>query len=335
MSVFDSAERFMITDTGTIVFFVIILIALCTGIGLLTLFVNKTAATAKQKTEDKLRDWSQRFDVEKELTAARVAEEEGETNAGSFMNRIDTLLRQSGLKRKFVHASPVLFIAISILTCVLGAVIGYVLLQHAFSIMLGSAAGLFLPYIAISIVAKTKNDRVQEMLLIFCDTAINFSATITSLPELLRKSGDYMDEPLRSALIDANSEAIYGTGGTWMALYHLKQRVSNHQFSAIIQDLELASHYDADYQKVLKDRKSILESHLASETKKRQMLSSSRVNIGIMILVCIVCINSMSDLIEGGMWTLLLTDPVGMILLLVAIIIVGYAIKVCFTTPSL
>lgn len=331
----DSIKRFLITPTGTAIFFVLVILLLVMAVAFVTYFVFKNAKSATQKTTEQLTAWADKYDTEKEMTAACVAEEQGETNTHTFLGSIDVMLRQSGLKHKFRAASPLLFIIICIASGVAFALLSTILFNHLLAIALGTLFGVLLPYMALGFIAKKNNDRVQQMLLIFCDTAINFSATITSLMELLRKCGDYMDDPLKGALVDANSEALYGKGGQWLALYHLKQRVANTQFTAIIQDLELSSRYDANYQKVLKDRKTILESHIASEAKKRQMLSGSRVNIGIMIAVCVVCLNSMGDLVEGGVWALLLSDPAGMMMLLAAVLIIIYAVKVCFTTPTL
>jgi hypothetical protein len=295
----------------------------------------KRAAESAMTAAKHLQGWLESAEDARRHEAEMIAIRNGENEKQTFLETIDLRLKQSGLGYKYQFLSAELAVVLWGSLILLSTLLALLLTRNIFIIIAVCVLSAFMPYVLISFLALRSMNKVKQMLIIFCDTSINISSTTTNLMELLRQVSYFMDEPLKSALMFAYNEAINGEGGQWMALYHLRQRIPEEQFDSIIQDLELASRYEADYQKILKDRKSLIEAHLASESKKRQLLNGGRLNIGIMTMVCAICINSLQDLVEGGIWALLFGSPAGIVLLVLFCLVLLYSIKTCFTTPGL
>ena len=329
----------MMSNLEIIIGFSIISILLLVSMTCFIVFMQRSAKKTREAAQEaakKIQKWSEEAEERRKNEAELAAARNGESEKKNFIQKIDLLIKQSGLDEKFPSMSVELFIALWASLVLASAGVTILFSRNIVVLLVVIAFAIVLPYVYVGFLSHRNIQKVQQMLIIFCDTAINISATATNLMDLLKQCAAFMDDPLRTALENAYTEAVYGTEGQWMALYHLRQRIPEKQFDSIIQDLELASKYEADYQQILKDRKGIIESHLASEAKKRQLLNSGRLNIAIMLGVCAYCVNALGDgLIEGGVWKLLTTNFIGIALLLMAAGIVLYAIKVCFTTPDL
>lgn len=318
--------------------FGIVFILLMIAVACMLIFsakVKQQVSTSLQEQLENLKEWSESAEDKRRMDAEMEALRRGEMQNTGRIAKFDILMRQSGILSKYPGLNTELFLIIWGVAIAVVTFLALVITRGIIPTLLAFVVISFIPYIGISALAKYKMGKVKEMLLIFCDTAINLSATNTNLMELLRQTGGFMDDPLKTALLNAYNEALASGGGQWLALYHLRQHIPEEQFSATIQDLELASRYEANYQQVLKDRKAIIETHMTSESKKKQLLNGGRLNIGIMLFVCYLCINALQDLVEGGIWNLLLTTPVGLLIMALILAVVLYALKVCFTTPQI
>lgn len=297
--------------------------------------IRKRVADSLKQQFEELKEWSENAENTRYLEAEMEAIRRGEVEKEGHLAKFDIMLRQSGVLMKYPGLNTELFLIGWAVSIVIVVLLTFLITKGVLVTILAFLIIALGPYFSIAALARFKMGKVKEMLIIFCDTAINLSATNTNLMELLRQCGLFMDDPLKSALANAYNEALASGGGQWLALYHLRQNIPEEQFSAMIQDLELASRYEANYQQVLKDRKAIIEAHIASESKKKQLLNSGRLNIGIMIAVCALCINSLQDLVEGGVWNLLISTPIGLLIIALIIAVIIYSLKVCFTPPQI
>ncbi|MBQ8232630.1 MAG: hypothetical protein IJZ34_12000 [Lachnospiraceae bacterium] len=184
------------------------------------------------------------------------------------LDRLDEQLTQSGLKKILPKATVEIFVLFNVLEFTL--------------VFLLAGEGILIPFLEAGMAVylnklivelfRYRNKRITEKhLLELLNLISDFSISENEITTILYKCGQLMPEPLRSALIQCHM-TTRSTGNTEQALYELRRGNDHFLFKEIILLLELCSHSDSNYQKVVTGCREMVNSYLKEEKEKTSVV---------------------------------------------------------------
>lgn len=188
--------------------------------------------------------------------------------------KVDLLLIQSGLKELL----PGISVGSFILFVSFVSFAGFVVFTVLFNIVIGILAffSLFiLIFSALLYIREKKYREIESQLKTFVGLLIDYSYGTDDIVSILVETSRKINAPLNQYLEECCLE-INNTRNTELALENLKSKVNHPQFQVIIDNLKLASVYDADYERIMKLNSKTLEINLNLQDRRRAIKKSAQ-----------------------------------------------------------
>ena len=165
--------------------------------------------------------------------------------------------------------------------------------------------------------------KVDKDLIQFLNMLGSYSLTAQEVTATFRKVARFMNDPLRTVLIECYEEART-SGKPEEALNNMVAKIEHPQFHEIIKNLEIAINYDADFTTVVKSNRQILQNYMSSKQERKALASDGVVNMFVMALALIGCVYFMGQLLGIDIWVELFGSLIGRITLIIE--------AICFLT---
>lgn len=244
----------------------------------------------------------------------------GEGIKHDMLSNLDEELSYSGIKDRFRWMTTELYIVIVLLTTALGTIIatatgGFII----GSIVAFAIVALF--KLAISLMASSRERKIEEQMLQFMNIIENFSRTSDDIIDILEKTARYIDNPLSSHIRNAVHEAR-GTGDSELALQDLQDSVKNKYFKVLIRNLDTTSKLENNYADIIEDCRNVFHSYIKSQKEKRSIRKNGVIEILAMIVIGFICSYMLGQMTPDGniLYTLLHSGTLGFIVLWILII---------------
>lgn len=257
---------------------------------------------------------------------------EGELNNTSFFYKLDVMILQSGLKRKIPILTTESFLFFELLLSLVSGVIvhritGEFLVALIAAILLCSAV-----YVVIYIIAGQQYAQTERCIMQFANLLDNYSKTSDDIIEILGKIGYYLDEPLKTAVIECHIEAV-NTGDITTAFRNLSVKIEHPKFKEIVRNLEICRKHEANYSTIIKDIRYILKEYLRAKEERKAEETTGRISMAFMLGIGAVILGFVNGFIsKGTVFTVLMSSLIGQCILLyfviVTIVIILNVIKV-------
>lgn len=187
-----------------------------------------------------------------------------------YLDRLDEHLEQAGVKRFLPKAGVELYFLFNVLEftlifCLTGEGILIPLLSAGIAVYLNKLVLDLLRY---------RNKRITEKhLLELLNLISDYALSESEITMILFRCGQSMPNPLKEILTRCHLSAR-SSGNTKQALYELRRSIDHFLFREIILLLELCSHSDNDYQKVVNGCREMVNRYLKEEKEKAAIVRS-------------------------------------------------------------
>ena len=248
----------------------------------------------------------------------------GEQKRGFFeryLDKLDEHLTQAGVKRFLPKATVEIYFLINVLEftlifCIAGDGILFPLLA--------AGAAIYGNKLILDLL-RFRNKRITEKhLLELLNLIGDYAVSEGEITRILYRCGQSMPNPLREVLTKCHLSAR-SSGDTDQALYELRRSIDHFLFQEMILLLELCSHSDNDYQKVVNGCREMVSRYLKEEKEKGAVVRSLVGEAALMTGVAVYGISTMLREFAGdagfghSMTDFFLYNPAGRIYLLVYI----------------
>lgn len=213
-----------------------------------------------QKVKDKVDE----LDRQRVLDARR----QKKNHFGRFLDGLDEQLTQAGVKRIIPKATVEIYFLFNVLefTAV------FILVGNGILIpLLEAGVVVYLNKLIVDLL-RYRNKRITEKhLLEFLNLVSDFSISESEITTIFYRCGQLMPEPLKSPLMQCHI-STRNTGDVGQALYELRRSNEHFLFKEIVLLLELCSHSDGNYQKVVNGCREMVNSYLKEEKEKASVV---------------------------------------------------------------
>ncbi len=261
-------------------------------------------------------------DVEERKRLEKMQQvESGNTDKESFLLKLDKTITYSNIRKYVPFLNTGIFIFSLVIFSSLALILGTVLSDLSIGVAL--ALAIILIYISIILFLSNKNyKQVEKNIVSFMNLVENYSKTNNDLIAILGKVYPYLEEPLRSNILEAY-QLGRRTGNTDLALERLQNSVQHKYFREIIRNLTICSHYEANYEEIIEDSRSQLMEYLAGKEERAAMVRNARIELIILVATSAVVMYLMGSFIGQNVIAALRGTFIGEVILIYLIGILG------------
>ena len=270
--------------------------------------------------------WEKFLHYASEATEKRIREEEqlqkleGKREKKHFIYRLDEMLLQTGIKKKF----PFLTVELTMLImAVFFLIVLMVVTEAADSILLGmlSTGILFMVFKeSARMVIRHRQRKVEDNIIQFANLIENYAKTSDDIVKILYKISVYLEEPLKTAVEACYTEA-FTTGDFSTACAHLDASIGNRYLSAMLTNIESCSRHRANYEEVIHGNKEIIRKYIAERDVQREISRNARMEIMLVLIMGGIVIFSFqstlpetSQILGGSMTGKIISFVIGVVL---------------------
>lgn len=187
-----------------------------------------------------------------------------------FLDKLDEQLTQAGLKKRIPKATVEIFFLVNVLefTAVFIVAGDGILIP-----LLEAGIAVYINKLIIDLLRYRNKKITEKHLLELLNLISDFSISESEITTIFYRCGLRMPEPLKSALIQCHV-STRNTGNVTQALYELRRSNEHFLFKEIVLLLELCSHSDGNYQKVVNSCREMVSSYLREEKSKTSVVRS-------------------------------------------------------------
>lgn len=157
---------------------------------------------------------------------------------------------------------------------------------------------------------------VNNNLLKFLNFLGNYSITAGEVTGIFKQVSRYVEEPLKSVLVECCYEA-QTTGDAEGALLSMAEKVEHPKFKELARNMEVSIRYCADFSLlVMSSRKSIRE-YLRLGAERRGMLYEALVSILLLLMMSLFSLVTVDKLITVSVWNIVWNTLPGKVALLI------------------
>lgn len=228
--------------------------------------------------------------------------------------RLEQELRYSGWKRHLTFLTVELWL--------LGNLVMIVLTFGAGIMITGDwkKAGIMVLLIAVTEymllwIGKLSEMRaVNENLLEFLNFLGNYSITAGEITGIFDQVSRYVDEPIKSALVECCYE-VQTTGDASMALLSMAEKVEHPKFKELVRNMEVSVRYCADFTALVDSSRRSVREYLRLGEDRKGMLREAVINMVLLLGMSVFALITVDKLVEASMWKILFHTLPGQIVL--------------------
>lgn len=240
-----------------------------------------------------------------------------------FWEKWIKLYTYSRIDKIFTFLTPELWLTIIIVFGLFVFLVSLIFIKDfLLNVILGIVAAGLLIFFEMML-SMNNYQKVDKDLIQFLNMLGSYSLTAQEVTATFRKVARFMNDPLRTVLIECYEEART-SGKPEEALNNMVAKIEHPRFHEIIKNLEIAINYDADFTTVVKSNRQILQNYMSSKQERKALASDGVVNMFVMALALIGCVYFMGQLLGIDIWVELFGSLIGRIALIIE--------AICFLT---
>ena len=219
--------------------------------------------------------------------------------------RLEQRLLYSGLPRRFPFLRPEVYVVGNLLIGVILYTLVSILTQSGwYGLRVVAVFEVLLYFFENYLIAKNYN-ATDEGLLKFLDFLGNYSLTSGEITAVLGQVGEYLEEPLKSALEECCYEAQM-TGDAGIALLSMAEKIQHPKFKELVRNLEISMRYSADFTVLVSQSRRSVREYMRMRQERKALAGEAWVSIiilGAMTVVILMALEALIGIpIEDILW---------------------------------
>lgn len=242
----------------------------------------------------------------------------------TLIQKIYRLISMSGIPNRIPGFSETAFLVLMVIVDL--AIFAGMSFQS--SILAGAVVVVvfdFIVYYLMQIMIYNRAIIVEDQMIDFINLVASTSRQYSNIIDIFGSIYEKFKDPLKTALEEAYVEEKQ-INNLDVTLYHLKEKFDSVQFEFIIDNLLLCSKENGQYFDVAMDLSAIANVYYSSFQKKKQILRQAKINLTVMLVLCIGIMIMMGQFIGGGV-VAMVTSTSGIIICSVMVLIYLYAMN--------
>ncbi|MDU5414474.1 MAG: hypothetical protein E6108_17220, partial [Clostridium perfringens] len=249
--------------------------------------------------------------------------EEGNVENTSFFYRLDLLIERSEIRKKIPFLSTEIYLLflgiISVITFIIGN-----LIFGLIGGVLGITLSILIIHSILFLLARNNYEKVDSEITKFVNLVESYSISSNDILTVMGSVYPYLNDPLR-AYIETFYNEVSTTGDYDKAFMNLKNKAESARLKRVIENLELASQNEANYNEIIDDERKSLKAYSNAKEKRKELIVAGRSDIIACLIMGFVTIYMLSGL-TTGVGSALVNSIVGNIIIIYWIITIGYII---------
>lgn len=234
--------------------------------------------------------------------------------------KLEQELNYTGLRIRF----PFLTIELWVVGNVIAGAGILLCLLVAFKKPLYAMAGTLLLFLAEYLLFRfLKNrtmKRVNDSLIKFLDFLGSYSITAGEITGIFEQISKYMEEPLKTVLMECYYEA-QTTGDLNLALLSMAEKVEHPKLKELVRNLEISIRYCADFTALVNGSRKNMREYLRSVEERKGMLREGVLNMLLLFGMSLFVLVTVDRLIAASVWRVVFWTLPGRIALAVLTLI--------------
>lgn len=263
--------------------------------------------------------------MERKNNAMLKQEQYGVIVEKGIFSKIDRMLDESGWRRIYSYLSSEVYLTVGFLVSIFLAFLCYLYFGRFFISFISICVTLLFWWLLLYISAAVRYKKIQNQLMFFINLLENYSRTSDDLIDIIAKTENYLEEPLKNVIAQFQWEARH-TGEIETALSHLKVLLPHRKFQEIIQNLDMCRRHEANYDEVIRDMRLSVKEYLKSKEEKDNIRQMAKGSIIIMMFVGVFIIKLVNGFVEDGIFNLLSRSIFGICIIIYIIFLVLFGI---------
>lgn len=144
--------------------------------------------------------------------------------------------------------------------------------------------GLMLPSLIMEQIATNVFDSIDDKILLFIDTAINFSTSKNELLFILENTAEYLTGPLKAIISQLANELKRGVP-LHVAFENAACKTDNVRLKEILKNLCIVAQEDADYKGTLESARNIHERFYEQKMKGKRKVNDGKKGLIMLVIV--------------------------------------------------
>ena len=250
----------------------------------------------------------ERYEKRKEQKE-KIYFEEGNVENTSFFYRLDLLIERSEIRKKIPFLSTEIYLLFLGIISVIAFVIGN-LIFGLIGAVLGITLSILIIHSSLYILARLNYERVDNEITKFVNLVESYSVS--------------SNDPLRT-YIETFYNEVSTTGDYDRAFMNLKNKAESERLKRVIENIELASQNEANYNEIIDDERNSLKAYSNAKEKRKELIAAGRSDIIACLIMGFATIYMLSSF-TTGLGNALLNDIIGNLILVYWIITLGYIV---------
>ena len=288
-----------------------------TSICLVTLIIVQSRKNrVLEKVTERVKDALSNIHTENRLYEEEQLQRiQGNRDKKKFLYRMDEMLLQSGIRTRLSFMTTELFITILIVVSVVIFYFVSVVTDEFIFAILAVAFSVMMIYGTLKLLLFANKSKLDDDMLQFANMLENYSRTTDDIVSILGQVYVYLNEPLKTVVRECYVE-MKSTGDISSAFARLSAKIGNRKFEELLQNIEMCSRHETNYEAVIAGNKIIIKEYLAEKELRKQMALSARLEICVLFVIAVYVISMINDMLEDRLMTYLMSDFVGKTILL-------------------
>ncbi len=213
-----------------------------------------------------------------------------------YLDSLDERLTQAGVKKVIPKAAVEIYVLFNLLEFTLV----FCFMKKGILIPLMVAAlTVYINKFVVDLLRYRNKKKIEGQLLEFMNLVSDYSLSESEITMILYKCGLSMSNPLKRLLVNCHL-AARASGNSEQALLELRRSADHFLFREILLLMELCSHSDGDYQKVINGCRDMVNRYLQEEKEKASVVRALIGEAAIMTGVAVFGVRTMLKEFAGG-----------------------------------
>lgn len=256
----------------------------------------------------------------RELEREKEIELQGTANDDDLLTKLDIMIEHSGIKHYIPALNANLLLIFSLVVFLVTFLISaYVTFSIIRALSIGIIAISFIALI-ILIMSLINFAKTENEIITFINLLQNYSRLSSDIASIMGQISPFLNEPLRTATEECHLDCVR-TGNIEQSLETLAKKIHHKKLSTIIQNIAICSKYEADYETIINDSRSIIQEFLAGRQQRKIMIRNAIIEISMILGIGTFLIFLLNSSMEVNIINALLTTQVGNVILVYLIIV--------------
>lgn len=222
------------------------------------------------------------------------------------LTHIDDLIQRSGI-RDYIPITSEMIIMLTIVISVVFFISSCAFTKNRFLQIEFGILGFMLPKLILEEMATRRYNKIDDKILMFIDTAINFSQTKNEALYIFENTAKFLNGPLKNIIEQLANELKRGIPAN-KAFSNAIDRTDNIRFKQIVRNLYSVSEKDADYKGVLEKARDAYERYYDQKLKSSTKIKSGKRSMIALIGIIIIMTKGVANFAGGSIMTFLESD---------------------------